>query len=263
MFTKISFILAVSILFYWTACSKNTAYEGSEAPKTSIPAEDFVKQADELYSQRADFDKLREGIRILLRARTFYPDNFEIVWKISKYNYYLGAHSGNDDESEKAFKDGIDFARIATRLEPEKPDGFFWLAANLGGRAKESPLTKGLTSIKEIREAANKVIAIQPDYQGATAYDILGQVELRTRLFGFGGDAQRAVEVLETAMTLEKENAYIMLHLGEAYLAVKRREDAKRVLNQLLTMKPNPDYIPEYEDAAAQARKLLKVKFRN
>ncbi|MCV4614925.1 hypothetical protein OFM04_34035, partial [Escherichia coli] len=82
------------------------------------------------------------------------------------------------------------------RLEPEKPDGHFWYAANIGELARMSPITVGLKSLDEIRESFLRVIAIQPDYQGASAFDALGDIELSTRFIG-GGRPEKAVEYLE------------------------------------------------------------------
>ena len=57
------------------------------------------------------------------------------------------------------------------------------------------------------------------------------------------------------------ENAYIRLHLGEAYLAVKNAETARKHLQYLLSMKPHPDFVPEHEETVKKAKKLLAQKF--
>ncbi|HEX6127337.1 MAG TPA: TRAP transporter TatT component family protein, partial [Pyrinomonadaceae bacterium] len=176
-----------------------------------------------------------------------------------KHNYFLGKFSPDDDESDAALKAGRDAGRIASRVEPSKPDGHFWYAANLGELAKRSPITVGLGSVGEIRDAMNKVIAIQPDYQGASAYDALAQVELATRIRG--GDAHKAVELLERGLELAPRNTNIRLHLAEAYLAVKRDNEARKQLDHLLAMKPDPEYMPEYLECVDKAKKLLQTNF--
>ena len=104
-----------------------------------------------------------------------------------------------------------------------------------------------------------KVIELQPDYQGASAYDALGQVELATRLKG--GDAEKAVEYLEKGSELAPDNATMRADLAEAYLAVKRDGDARKQIDQVLQMKPNPEFMPEYRDAVEKAKKLLRTNF--
>ena len=57
-------------------------------------------------------------------------------------------------------------------------------------------MTVGVVSVKKIRKAMNRVIEIDPNYQGASAYDGLGQLEMRTRGLT-GGSAEKAVEYFE------------------------------------------------------------------
>jgi predicted Zn-dependent protease len=124
-----------------------------------------------------------------------------------------------------------------------------------------SVLRECIRMLAQVRnpEAMNKVIEIQPDYLGASAYDALAQLELATRLTG--GKAEKAIEYLEKALKLEKENTFIRLHLAEAYLAVNRDAEAKKQIDYLLKMKPDPDYLPEYKESTEKAKELLKTKF--
>ena len=187
--------------------------------------------------------------------------NFEVEWKYARMSYYLGSRKSiEENEAEKVLKNGLSAAKIAKRMEPEKPDGHFWYAAILGEQSKRSPMTIGMTSIDDIRDAMNKVIEIDPKYQGASAYDGLGQLEMGTRSFG-GGSAEKAVEYYEKALELEKENAYVYLHLAEAYLAVDKDAEAKKTIDTLLKLEPDPEYLPEHEEAVTGAKKLLEEKF--
>lgn len=254
------FYIFITLIFlaFLTGCTAHGEAE-SEKPRETVPAADLIKQADELYRRREDLAKLRESIAVLKRARSSNAENFEANWRLAQANYFLGKHSPDEKESDKAFADGINFARVAVRLNPNEPHGHFWLAANLGGEAEKSPFTKGITAMGEIRESMRKVIEIQPAYEGASAYDALAQLELKG---GFaGGKAEKALEYLEKGLAIDKTNPYSNLHLAEAFLALSRKAEAKKQLEALLKMKPNPDYQPEYNDAARQAKKLLETKF--
>ena len=183
LFFHFAAVCLLSVCFVGCDLSSATDNEISAATE-SVPAADLIGQGEELYRRREDLGKLRAGLALVKRARNSDPNNFEANWKLAKFNYYLGDKSTDDKEREKAFKEGIDAGRTASRIAPERPDGYFWTGANLGGRAKKNPITDGLGSIGEIRQVMNKVIEIQPDYQGATAYDVLAQVELGTRMTG-------------------------------------------------------------------------------
>ena len=257
---KFSLLLLLALVFTFnSACASNSDAESTPAVKESVPVSQLISQADDLYKQRTDFAKLREGIALLKRARNADAKNFDVHWKIAQSNYFLGKFTTDEKESEKAFKDGIDAAKTAINLAKDKPDGYFWAGANLGGRAEKSPITYGITSLPEIREMMNKVIEIEPNYQGASAYDALAQLELETRLTG--GKPEKALEYLQKAVQLDSENSYIHLHLAQTYLALGREADAKKQIDFILKTKPSADFLPEYNDAKQEAEKLLKTRF--
>jgi tetratricopeptide (TPR) repeat protein len=254
-----SFITIGLISAIFVSCAKKSETEENKTPLNTALITENLSKAEELSKQHNDLSKLREAIKLLAQVRDADNRNYEVEWKFARCNYFLGKLISDEKEGEKIFKEGEAAGKIASRLEPNKPDGFFWYGANLGEQAKRSPLTKGLTSIDDIRSAMNRVIEIEPAYQGASAFDVLAQIELSTGLVG--GKPEKAVEYLEKAIALEKENTYIRFHLAQAYLAVNRDAEAKKQLDYIIQMKPNPD-LPEYEESLKEAKRLLATRFK-
>jgi tetratricopeptide (TPR) repeat protein len=73
-----------------------------------------------------------------------------------------------------------------------------------------------------------------------------------------GGDAQKAVAELEKGLRFGEGNAILRLHLAEAYQEVGRSDDARKQVNAIINMTADPNYLPEYKEAVAEARKLLE-----
>ncbi len=256
---RIYFYSFITIALLSASCAKNAATEESFAPISPAQIAENLSKADELVRSRNDLEKVREAVKLLSKSRNPDNPNFETEWKFAKYNYFLGKLTTDTAESEKAFSSGESAGKIASRIEPNKPEGYFWYGANLGEQAKRAPLTKGLSSLDDIRAAMNKVIEIDPNYQSASAFDALGQLELETRLTG--GSAEKAVEYLEKGFGLNKENPYLRLHLAQSYLALKRDAEARKHLEYILKMQPNPDYLPEHEESVREAKRLLETRF--
>ena len=212
-----------------------------------------------MFSQRSDVEKLEEAVSTIRQARNIASRNFESEWKFAKYNYFLSKQITDKKEIEKLLEDGYEAGIIASKLEPNKPDGYFWAGACLGEQARKNPLTTGIKSTDEIRQLMNKVIKLQPAYQKASAFDALAQLELASRLLG--GSPQKAIEYLEKALEYDQENGYIYLHLGEAYLALNKKNEAKKQLEFVLKMKPIPEYHTEHLEITEKAKKILETKF--
>lgn len=261
MLTRNSYILLTFVITSWAlaSCASDRAATTPAVNISPEAIESALSESDSLFKEREDLDKLRQAIKTLAAVRDPDHRNYQVEWTFAKYNYFLGKYTKDEAEAEEALEDGRDAGKIASRVDPTKPDGHFWYAANLGELARRSPITIGLRSVDDIKESMNKVLEIQPDYQGASAYDALGQVELKTGLKG--GSAEKAVELLEKGLTLAGHNTNIRLHLAEAYLAVGRDADARKQLNHLLQMKPDPEYVPEYRECIEKAKKLIETNF--
>jgi tetratricopeptide (TPR) repeat protein len=214
----------------------------------------MIQKADELYAQRADLGKVRAAINTLRVARTADFDNYDILWRSAKYDYYLGAHSPNEDEKNRAFREGIEVGKAAVNVHGDRPEGHFWLGANYGGSAQTGVLA-GLSSISDIRDEMEQVLKIDPTYEGGSAYMVLGQLDLEAPKM-MGGDPERAIAYLEKGDKLNLQNSMLKLRLAEAYFRTKRFNDAKKELDEIAKMKPDPNYLPEHKEALEGAEKL-------
>jgi predicted Zn-dependent protease len=241
------------------SCSRGAEPENVALPPPKKPVDETLAKADQFFAQREDVKKLEEARQIMGQLREPDNRNFEVEWRFAKYSLFLGEKQTDDEKRQKMFEEGRDAGKIASRIQADRPEGFFWYGANLAELAKMSPVTVGYTSVDNIRDAMNTVIKIQPGYQGASAYDILAEIELNTRLFG--GKATKAVEYLEKATEIQKNNSNLRLHLAQAYLDADKPDLAKQQLEYILKMQPDPEYLPEHKENVVEAKKLLASRF--
>jgi tetratricopeptide (TPR) repeat protein len=237
------------------AATTNTTSANAPAAPNVSPTE-MVAQAEQHYAQRADLAQIREAIAKLKQARAVDYTHFDTVWRLSKCSYYLGDNTKDKAERDRAFEDGVEAGQAAIKLQPDKPEGHFWLAANLGGQAQASALS-GLGSVDDIRTEMQTVIKLDEGFMSGSAYMALGQIELELPSM-MGGDPKKAVEYLEKGLRFGETNALLRLRLAQAYQAVERKADARKQLDTLINMKPDPNYVPEHQKAVAEARKMLE-----
>ena len=198
-------LAAVSLLFSVTSCQKQAATSTDGSP--SRPAANVITEVDTLYTGRGDLTKVRQGLIALRHAQATEAGNYDLAWRLAKFNYYLGSHTPDDKERDKAFRDGIEAGKLAVKLQDGKPDGHFWLGANYGGSAKVSMLT-GLSEIDEIKREMEAVLKLDEGYQAGSAYMVLGQVYLEApRLLG--GDTQKAIDYFQKGLRFGPNNALL------------------------------------------------------
>jgi Tfp pilus assembly protein PilF len=247
-------LLVAGLLSVAANCSSQS--EVRETTHDTAGATDLITQADLLYAQRVDLARAREGIIQLRRALAADSNSYDAAWKLARLNYHLGAHTNDTSERDRAFNEGIEAGRRAIKLQEGKPEGHFWLGANLGGKAQTSTLS-GLTSVTEIRSEMERVIQLDEGFQSGSAYMALGQVDLETPRM-LGGDSKHAVEILEKGLRFGENNSLYRLRLAQAYLAVNRKDDARKQLEIIINSTPDPNFLPEHQEAVTEAKKLLE-----
>lgn len=252
VFRSVAGVLSIVLVCLSMSCDSGPNEEA--VPNTTSAAED-VAHALQLYRRREDLMRLREGIVSLRQALTKDPGNYEASWQLAKFNYYLATHTNDSAERDKAFRDGIESGKAAVRLNSEQPEGHFWLGANYGGAAQHSTI-QGLATVDDIRNEMETVLRLNEGYQDGSAYMVLGLLYLNAPSIA-GGDPDKAVELMEKGLRFGEGNAFLRLHLAEAYAKIGRHDDARKQLNRILSMTPDPNYLPEYKEASNAARKLL------
>jgi tetratricopeptide (TPR) repeat protein len=255
---KLELLLIVIALSMAGISCRKAAIANVDRP-AGRPSTEAIAEAEQLYAGRADLVKVRQGLVALRQAQAEDQANYELAWRLAKFNYFLGAHSPDSTEQGKAFHDGIEAGKLAVKLQDGKPEGHFWLGANYGGNAKISVLA-GLSEFDDIKREMETVIKLDEGYQTGSAYLGLGQLYLESPGL-LGGDTQKAIEYLEKGLRLGPDNALLRANLAAAYAEAHRNGDARKQIDGLLAMKPVPGYEPEYNDAVAQVRKLQeKIK---
>jgi len=213
-----------------------------------------IAEAEPLYSGREDLAKARVAVAVLRQARTADYGNYEAAWKLARAEYYLAQHTDSEDERSDLFREGIQSGKAAVQLQPNKPDGHFWLGANYGGDAEHSTLA-GLANVEDIRREMEEVLKLDEGYQSGSAYLGLGQLYLRAPR-ALGGDNAKAISYLEKGLKFGPENAVLHARLAEAYAAVNRDADARKQIEIVASLAPDPKFVAEHKQALAETRKL-------
>lgn len=255
---KLWLMAAVTATVLSSVACDNGASEGP--PKVDMGdakvAAERIAEADKLYEGREDLNRARVAVAALRQARTADYGNYEAAWKLARASFYVAEHSDNDSEREDMYREGTEAGKAAIQLQPDKPDGHFWLGANYGGRAAHSTLSN-LSSFRDIKGEMETVLKLDEGYQGYSAYLGLGRLYLQAPRV-MGGDSMKAIEYLEKGVKLNPNHTVMRFHLAEAYAENDRNAEAKKQIETLIAITPDPKYIAEHKDAVEKAKKLLE-----
>jgi tetratricopeptide (TPR) repeat protein len=152
---------------------------------------------------------------------------------------------------------GIGTGERAARLAPDRPEGRFWLAANLGALAESSGAVQALEYRGRIKSELQRVMAIAPSWQAGSAEAALGRwYDKVPRLFG--GSDKTAESYFRRALTVDPESRTALTDLADLLIDHGRVDEARALLQRAIDAPIDPDWAPEDRELRAQAAARLQ-----
>jgi tetratricopeptide (TPR) repeat protein len=212
------------------------------------------QSADALYTNRSDLTSARRAADLWTAALTTNPGDFESARKLARAYYWLGGHAPASEENS-LYQKGIEAGRRAIAIEPAKPDGHFWAAANMGALAESSGIG-GLKYRKSIKTELETVLRLDPAFLEGSANRALGRWYFKVpRLFG--GSHRRAEENLKASLKYKEDSAVSHYFLAELYADDHRVAEARTEIQRVLDAPIDPEWEPEDQEWKLKARQLL------
>ena len=248
---------------------------GAEAPRYALHWQQ--QDPDALYRDRESLASATRAADIWAARLAQDARDFEAAWKLARARYWLGTHGlpanqrpsttaqGRPEQSrgtsvvegrKAALESGIVAARAAIAAQPQRPDGHFWMAANMGALAESFGLRQGLRYRGTIRDALETALRIDPAYLNGSADRALGRWYYKVPGL-FGGNKKKSEEHLRKALAYAPQSVITRLFLAETLIELDRKAEARKELEAALAAPTDPEWAPEDRRFREQAKHLL------
>src|SRR3954471_4207585 len=198
---------------------------------------------DALYKQRENIASAQQAEGIWAERLAKDAKDFESAWKLARARYWLGGHA--DEQKRKGYLEGgIAAARAAVAIAPNKPDGHFWIAANMGALAESFGLRQGLKYRGDIKDELETVLRLDPAYLKGSADRALGRWYFKVPGL-CAGSHKKSEEHLRKSPPSHPNSAASLFFLAETLIARGQKEDARTVIQKLQDAPIDPDWAPE------------------
>ena len=230
------------------------------AAEMTPAARGFRLQAEDpeaLYKERETIAKAQQAEQIWADRLAKDPKDFVSAWKLAKARYWLGTHA--EEKSRKPYLEaGIAAGRAAIAAASDKPEGHFWVAANMGALAESFGLRQGLKYRGDIKSELETVLKIDPAFQQGSADRALGRWYYKVPSL-FGGSNKQSEAHLRKALTYNPSSSATLYFLAETLIDEGKKDDARTVLQQLQQAPVDPDWAPEDREFKAKGLVLVKT----
>jgi tetratricopeptide (TPR) repeat protein len=245
------------ILAFYIAVSGSSAVTLAAVEPASAQGAAIADDPDSLYAQRDDLDSARRAAALWAERLTANPKDFDSAWKLARARYWLGGHAPEADR-KSILEQGIAAGRAAVALDPKRPEGHFWIAANMGALAESFGMRQGLKYRGDIKAELLTVLNLDPAFQGGSADRALGRWYFKVPGL-FGGSKTKSEEHLRRSLTYAPNSTASHFFLAETLLDAGRRDEARAELQRVLDAPVDPDWAPEDRGFKAKARALLST----
>lgn len=208
--------------------------------------------ADELYRQREDLASAARAADLWEQRA---GDDFEAAWKLARACYWLGTHQP-PQAARGTLERGVRAGERAIALVSTRPEGHYWLAADMGRLAESFGIVQALKYRGRIKDALERAAAIDRSWQGGAADEALGQWYATVpRLFG--GSRSQAEQHLRRALDYDANNASALVFLGQMLIEDGKTAEARMLLRRAIDVPFDAEWLPENRELQERAKALL------
>lgn len=205
----------------------------------ALNIQEQIAYADYLYSRfllEREAYYIKEAYHYLQQFVADYPSSYEISWRLART---LNEYGEVAEQQLIYWQEGLKLAENAVRLEPQRAEGYLWLAILKGQIGRKNGILNSLSSAKQMKELLEIVLTLEPLH--AYAYYILSTLYrlLPGQPISFGNN-KKALDYAKKAVAIEPNSPFLLWNLYEASIAGGEKDKAKAILEQI-SLLPNDE----------------------
>ena len=216
-----------------------------------------VDDPDALYKDRENLASAKKAADAWAARLAANPKDFESAYKLAQARYWLGTNGLPEPERKAALEAGMAAARSAIALSPQRPEGHFWLAANMGALAESFGMRQGIKYRGPIKDALLVTLKLDPAFMDGSADRALGRWYYKVPGL-FGGSNKQSEIHLRKSLTYNPNSIISHLFLAETLADMGRKDDARKEYQAALDAPIDPNWAPEDRRFKEQAKQGLQ-----
>jgi len=218
-----------------------------------VPADD----TDALYKDRENVASAKKAADSWAARLAANPKDFDSAYKLAQARYWLGTNGLPEAERKGALEAGIAAARSAIAINAQRPEGHFWLAANMGALAESFGMRQGIKYRGPIKDALLMTLKLDPAFLDGSADRALGRWYYKVPGL-FGGSNKLSEVHLRKSLTYNPNSVISHLFLAETLEDMGRKDEARTEAQAAIDAPPDPNWAPEDKRFKETARRLLR-----
>lgn len=192
-------------------------------------------------------EELSERLQRQPVARRDYCKMAYLEYRLSRWQL-----NGREDRLNRC----MEYANQVIQQDQQAAAAYFLRGLCLGRLGQMEGLWSSTDMLDPYREDMEKAVELDPSLDYGGPHRALGRLHFELPFF-LGGDLEKSIKHLETAVSLGPDYWENHFHLGESYLSDDRYPEAKQALEKARRLSESEINEPQIEKDRARIRELL------
>ena len=225
----------------------------------------LLNVADEIY----DAKQYEEEFKILKKAETIAPNDFEIIWRLARVHFNLSDNTTDENVKSDNIYAGFDYAEMALEMDSYRAESHKWFGILIGRKGEIEGTKQKIINSYQVREHTLKAIEIDPGDDGN--YHVMGQWHFKLADLSWfertiagiiyetppKASFEDARDYFQKAIELDPDDIRNYVWLGKTFEKLDDKQSAENVFHQAIAKPTKSDSDIILQD---EARELLKNK---
>ena len=210
---------------------------------------DIIKLVDQL-NYVGQYDK---ELYELEKAIQVYPDNIELLWRLSRAHFEIADQSKSKEIHRKHFYPALNYATAALDINSNSAIANHWYSVLIGKIGLLEGTEQKIKNSYEVQKHALKAIKLDPTNDGT--YHVMGRWYFEVASLSWierkmaeiiytkppVGSYEEAIFYFKKAIEIKNDEIRHYFWIAKTYIAMNQLDQAKQYLNDITNLEPLDD----------------------
>lgn len=211
-----------------------------------------LNNIDAIYFEANSIKEFMESEKLILNALKSSPNQTHLIWRLARNYFRIAKRTTNKKQKLNLFEQCLETAKKGISIDKNSAENIYYMGLCLGNISLQRGILSSLGNREILKTSMERAVEINPKVEHGGPHRFLG-VYYNVLPFFFGGDSEKAIHHLESAVNLAPDHAENYFFLGKVYFENERYSKASKALEKFLrlakTIRNDSDLPKQIEEA--------------
>jgi tetratricopeptide (TPR) repeat protein len=216
---------------------------------------------DAIYFNANSVEEFNQSEALILNSLKNFPNRTNLIWRLARNHFRIGKRTVDKEQKLVIFENCLNTAKRGMEIDSNSAESIYFMGLCLGNLSLQRGIFSSLSNRDTLKTSMQRVIKIDPAVEHAGPHRFLG-VYYHVLPFFLGGDSEKAIDHLESAVNLAPDFYENYFFLGKVYFDQGQYPKAHKTLKKYLRLAriiKNDSELPKQIDEAQDMLARIKT----